>query len=126
MSHSPRPSTHVLVTTHMHSSIAVTGMACVYPDARTPVELWENVLAQRRAFRRIPPERLRLEDYWSADASAVDRTYSTEAAVIEGYDFDRLAYRAVGTTFRAADMAHWLALDVAGRALSDAGFSEGR
>jgi len=30
------------------------------PDARTPAELWENVLARRRAFRRIPPERLRL------------------------------------------------------------------
>ena len=106
--------------------IAVVGMACVYPDARTPVELWENVLAQRRAFRRIPPERLRLEDYWSADAAAEDRTYSTEAAVIEGYDFDRLLYRAVGSTFRSADMSHWLALDVAARTLADAGFAEGR
>src|SRR5258705_10432276 len=107
-------------------AIAVVGMACVYPDARTPLELWENVLAQRRAFRRIPAERLRLEDYWSSDTNAVDRTYSTEAAVIEGYDFDRLLYRAVGSTFRSADMAHWLALDVAARALADAGFADGR
>ena len=45
-------------------------MACVYPDARTPLELWENVLAQRRAFRRIPRERLRVEDYWSTDPGA--------------------------------------------------------
>ena len=47
-------------------------MACRYPDARSPGELWENVLAQRRAFRRIPPERLRLDDYFSADRSAPD------------------------------------------------------
>ena len=54
-------------TMNASSSIAIVGMACVYPDARTPGELWENVLAQRRAFRRLPAERLRLEDYCSAD-----------------------------------------------------------
>ena len=64
----------------MPSSIAIVGLACVYPDARTPAELWENVLAQRRAFRRLPPERLCLADYASTDAAAPDRTYSTEAA----------------------------------------------
>ena len=94
-------------------SIAIVGMACVYPGARSPGELWENVLAQRRAFRRVPPERLRLEDYFSADVTAPDSSYLTEAAVIEGYEFDRVAFRVVGSTFRAADLAHWLALDVA-------------
>lgn len=106
--------------------IAIIGMACVYPDARTPAELWENVLAQRRAFRRLPPERLRVEDYWSADPQAPDRTYATEAAVIEGYEFDRVAFRVVGSTFRSADLTHWLALDVASKALADAGFADGR
>src|SRR5205814_9560323 len=65
-------------------SIAIVGMACIYPDARTPGELWENVLAQRRAFRRLPPERLRAEDYWSADPATPDASYAMEAAVIEG------------------------------------------
>ncbi len=34
-------------------------------------------------------------------------------------------FRVVGSTFRAADLAHWLALDVAARALADAGFTDG-
>jgi enediyne polyketide synthase len=106
-------------------SIAIVGMACVYPDARSPGELWENVLAQRRAFRRLPPERLNREDYFSTDPHTPDATYATEAAVIEGYEFDRVAFRVVGSTFRAADLAHWLALDVASRALADAGFADG-
>ena len=108
------------------NAIAIVGMACVYPDARSPGELWENALAQRRAFRRVPPERLRLEDYFSADPHAPDATCATEAAVIEGYEFDRAAFRVAGSTFRAADLAHWLALDVAARALADAGFPDGR
>src|SRR5262245_11197183 len=109
----------------MNNPIAIVGMSCVYPDARTPVELWENVLAQRRAFRRLPPERLRVEDYLSSDLNAPDSTYVAEAAVIEGYEFDRVAFRVVGSTYRSADLAHWLALDVASRALVDAGFPQG-
>ncbi len=107
------------------NAIAIVGMACVYPDARSPGELWENVLAQRRAFRRLPPERLRGEDYFSSDRDAPDRTYAVQAAVIEGYEFDRVAFRVAGGTFRSADLAHWLALDVASRALADAGFPDG-
>ncbi len=109
----------------MKPKIAIVGMACRYPDASTPQRLWENVLAQRRAFRRLPAERLRLADYYSREPTAPDATYSTEAALIEDFEFDRVGFRVAGTTFRAADPAHWLALDVAHRALADAGFPEG-
>ncbi|MBA2253332.1 MAG: type I polyketide synthase, partial [Nitrospirales bacterium] len=110
----------------MRPAIAIVGMACRYPDARSPIELWENVLAQRRAFRRLPPERVRVEDYLSQDRDAPDCTYAIEAALIEGYDFDRERYRVAAGTFRAADLVHWLALDVASIALTDAGFPEGQ
>ncbi len=43
--------------------IAIVGLACRYPDANSPADLWDNVLAQRRAFRRIPDTRLRAADY---------------------------------------------------------------
>ncbi len=105
--------------------IAIVGIACRYPDANSPGELWENVLAGRRAFRRIPNERLRLEDYWSADPAATDRFYARKAAVIEGFEFDRVKYKIAGSTYRTTDMTHWLALDTAARALEDAGFPDG-
>src|SRR5687768_13332004 len=108
----------------MTASISIVGIACCYPDARNPAELWENVVAQRRAFRRMPGERLRLADYLSNNREAPDSLYSTNAAVIKGYEFDRTAFRVAGNTFRSADMAHWLALDVAAQVLDDAGFPE--
>ncbi|MFC7565009.1 SDR family NAD(P)-dependent oxidoreductase [Actinomadura namibiensis] len=104
--------------------IAIVGLACRYPDATSPQELWENALAGRRAFRRLPDERMRLEDYWDPDPQAPDRFYARNAAVIEGYEFDRVAHRIAGSTYRSTDLTHWLALDVAGRALADAGFPE--
>lgn len=105
--------------------IAVVGMACRYPDAASPRELWENILAGRRAFRRLPDERMRLADYWDPDPAAPDRFYARSAAVIEGYEFDRVGHRVAGSTFRSTDLTHWLALDVADRALADAGYPRG-
>ncbi|MGK7887576.1 MAG: SDR family NAD(P)-dependent oxidoreductase [Crocosphaera sp.] len=105
-----------------HPQIAIVGMSCQYPDAKNPQELWENVLAKRQAFRRLPEERLSLDDYFSPDKLTPDAIYSKQAAVIEGYEFDRIAFRVVGSTFRAADLVHWLALDMAAEALKDANF----
>ena len=105
--------------------ISVVGISCRYPDADSPDELWKNVLAGRRAFRRLPDERMRLEDYYSPDPAAPDRFYSQKAAVIEGFEFDRVKYRIAGSTYRSTDMTHWLALDTAARALTDAGFPDG-
>ncbi|HEY6315313.1 MAG TPA: beta-ketoacyl synthase N-terminal-like domain-containing protein [Streptosporangiaceae bacterium] len=70
----------------MNQPIAIVGVACRYPDASSPAELWENVLAGRRAFRRIPDERLRLEDYWSPDPDAPDKFYARKAAVIDPFE----------------------------------------
>jgi enediyne polyketide synthase len=108
--------------TVMTTRIAIVGMACRYPDATSPRELWENALAGRRAFRRLPDERMRLADYWDPDPSTPDRFYARNAAVIEGYEFDRIAYKIAGSTFRSTDLTHWLALDVAAMSLADAGF----
>ena len=106
--------------------IAIVGMGCQYPDAKSPRELWENVLAQRRAFRRFPTERLNLGDYFSRDRTVEDAFYIAEGAFIEGYEFDRVKFRVAGPTYRSADLVHWLALDVASRAIEDAGLGNGR
>lgn len=103
------------------SGIAVIGLACRYPEASSPGELWENVLAQRRSFRRLPPERLRLEDYYSPDPSTPDAIHAEHAALLDGWEFDRVGFKISGPTFRATDLTHWLALEVAAEALDSAG-----
>ena len=53
------------VLSNHNPQIAIVGMSCQYPDAKNPEELWKNVLAKRQAFRRLPQERLALDDYFS-------------------------------------------------------------
>jgi len=107
------------------AAIAVVGMACCYPDAQSPLELWQMVLARRRAFRVMPDVRLDLEDYSPRDGNDSDSIYPIEAAVIADYQFDRSRFRVSEEAFASADTTHWLALDMASRALADAGLEDG-
>jgi enediyne polyketide synthase len=109
----------------MTAEIAIVGLGCRYPDARTPDELWHNALAGRRAFRAIPDARLRLADYLPRFADDPDSTYVRSAALIEDFELDRQRFKIAGATARATDIVHWLALDVADQALRDAGFPGG-
>src|SRR5581483_311664 len=104
-------------------AIAVVGLGCWYPGIRGPRELWENVLARRQEFRRLPARRLSLADYYDPDPAAPDKTYGRCAALIDGFEFDWARWRIPRRTFAGTDIVHWLALEVAGQALADAGFS---
>src|ERR1022692_4202812 len=106
-------------------SIAVVGLACRYPDADDPPALLDLVTAGRRAFRRIPPCRVDLADYYSSNPRTPDATYSTRAALIEGWQFDREFFGVTEAAYAAADPAHWLGLETAARALAAGGFPGG-
>jgi enediyne polyketide synthase len=107
------------------SSLAVVGLACRFPDADDAPELLDVVLTGRRAFRRIPPVRLDLNDYFQPDRATLDATYSTRAALIEGWQFDCAAFGVDPAAFAAADPAQWLALETTARALAGAGLAGG-
>lgn len=102
--------------------IAIVGMACTYADANSPLELWENTISKRISFRKIPKKRLNIEDY---SINNQDSIYIKDAALIEGYEFDRNKFKISGKTYRSTDLTHWLALDVAQRSLIDSGLLDG-
>jgi len=102
----------------MKNEIAIIGMACKYPDANSYQEFWENILAQRRAFRKIPDVRLNAAYFSDKDD---DKIRTVMAAVLSNYAFDRKKYNISGEVFRGTDLTHWLALDVASEAMEDAG-----
>ena len=104
--------------------IAIVGVACRYPDATGPAQLWDTVMGQRRAFRSIPSGRVDPRHRDGAPDSA-DSTYVRRAGLLRDWEFDRAAFRISGSTHRAADHTHWLALETAAHALRDAGFPDG-
>jgi enediyne polyketide synthase len=105
--------------------LAVVGLACRFPDADDPAALLDVVLTGRRSFRRMPPGRIDIGDYYLADPSTSDATYSTRAAVIEGWQFEPGAFGIEKAAYTAADPANWLALETSARALAAAGLPAG-
>ncbi len=108
--------------------IAIVGLACRFPDADDPLSLFESALAGRRAFRQLPPGRLGVLPDPDQDAGLPGPAVRSvpRAAVLEGWHFDRTAFGIAEPAYLAADPAHWLALETAGRALADAGFPGGQ
>ena len=108
---------------HRRPAIAVTGIGCWYPGAPDPRHLWENILAKRREFRRYPSERASLQDYYHPDRDNPDMFYQPSVALVDGFAFDWASYRVPRATVLCTDVAQWLALEVATRAIADAGFT---
>ncbi len=108
-----------------NTDIAVIGMGCWYPGAKSPKELWENILGCRQSFRKFREERMPAALYHDANPSTEDRTYGQLGAFIDGFVFDLAARRVPRSTYLSTDIAHWLALEVAAKALADGGYSEG-
>jgi enediyne polyketide synthase len=105
--------------------IAVVGLACRFPDADDPAALLDSTLTGRRAFRRLPPVRLSLDDYHRPDPATSDATYANRAALLQGWRFDCAAFGVEPAVYAASDPAHWLALETAARALAAAGLPAG-
>src|SRR4051812_29094957 len=100
---------------------AIVSMACRYPDAATPEALWQNVLEGRRSFRSIPPERIELARYAAAAVGEADSITEIKAGLLTDWQFDRDRFRVPQAAFAAADLSHWLALEVAADAIANAG-----
>jgi enediyne polyketide synthase len=101
--------------------IAVVGLAAWYPCGNTLKDFWANVVARRRAFRLLPEQRLS-HHYQHSDPHVPDKTYVKHAAVIDGFEFDWIKRRVPKQVYECADVVHWLALEMAIRAIEDAGY----
>lgn len=101
------------------NEIAVVGLSCKYPDADNHIQLWENILSKRRAFRKMPEKRLSA-DYFSDNLQHKDKIYHNKVAVLKNYTFDRAKFKISNSNYKITDLTHWLALDVANDALKNA------
>ena len=106
-----------------NDDIAVIGLSCYYPGAKTPKDFWQNILAKRQQFRDMPNCRLPLKEYWHPEKKHPDTTYGRKAAVIDGYNFDWKKRKITKTSYESTDIVQWLALDTALAALEDAGLN---
>ncbi|WP_013334445.1 type I polyketide synthase [Gloeothece verrucosa] len=102
--------------------IAVIGLGCHYPGASELLQLWENIISRRCQFREFPDERLPLSEYYDPNPTTADKTYGNRGAFIDGFQFDPVKRRIPKSALDSTDIVHWLALEVAIKAVENAGY----
>jgi acyl transferase domain-containing protein/NAD(P)H-dependent flavin oxidoreductase YrpB (nitropropane dioxygenase family)/NAD(P)-dependent dehydrogenase (short-subunit alcohol dehydrogenase family) len=107
--------------------IAIVGMACLYPDAPDLESYWANILAGTDCVREVPRERWNPDIYFDPSAGPDQRgqkSVSKWGGFLPRIDFDPISHGTPPNALPAIEPVQLLALEVARRALADAGYEE--
>jgi acyl transferase domain-containing protein/phosphopantetheinyl transferase len=105
-------------------TVAITGMACLFPGAPDVDAYWRNILGKVDATSDPPPEAWDPDVYYDPDFSDPDRTYCKRGGYLGSLaSFDPLAH-GIPPVAVGGEPDQWLALQVAHDALADAGATD--
>jgi acyl transferase domain-containing protein/NAD(P)H-dependent flavin oxidoreductase YrpB (nitropropane dioxygenase family)/NADP-dependent 3-hydroxy acid dehydrogenase YdfG/acyl carrier protein len=110
------------------NDIAIVGLAAIFPGAPDTDAFWSNIVTGKNAIREIPADRWDIATYYDPNAVTVDagkKTPSKWGGFIAEVPFDPLAYGIPPKSLQAIEPVQLLALEIAKRALADAGYAAG-
>ncbi len=102
--------------------LAIVGIGCVFPKAKTLREYWANVKNKVDAVQDVPASHWTREDYYDKDPKKPDHVYAYKGGFLEPYDFDCSEFGLAPNTLEATDPAQLFGLVTAKMALADAGY----
>jgi acyl transferase domain-containing protein/NAD(P)H-dependent flavin oxidoreductase YrpB (nitropropane dioxygenase family)/NADP-dependent 3-hydroxy acid dehydrogenase YdfG len=105
------------------TDIAIVGMACIFPDAPNLGAFWKNIVLGANAIREVPKERWNPEQYFDPEGTG-DATPSKWGGFLPETPFDPAAYGIPPRSLASIDPVQLLSLEVAKRALDDAGYGD--
>ncbi len=105
-------------------AIAIVGVGAILPDAPNAPAFWQNIRNKRYSITDVPPERWSVADYYDADPTAPDKTYSKIGAWVRDFEFDWKRFKIPPKVAAAMDQGQQWAVTIAAEALADFGYPE--
>ena len=105
--------------------VAIVGVAAIFPNAPDTDAFWSNIVAGANAIREVPPDRWDASIYYDPAATGADAGKKTPCkwgGFLGDIPFDPLAYGIPPKSLAAIEPVQLLALEIAKRALADAGY----
>ncbi|WP_407671415.1 SDR family NAD(P)-dependent oxidoreductase [Parafrankia elaeagni] len=96
-------------------------MAGLFPHARDAREFWQNIVDARDCITDVPASRWNIDDYYDADPTRPDHTYSRRGGFVPDVDFDPLEFGLPPNQLEVTSTLQTLSLVVARDLLRDAG-----
>jgi acyl transferase domain-containing protein/NAD(P)H-dependent flavin oxidoreductase YrpB (nitropropane dioxygenase family) len=106
------------------TSVAVIGMAGIFPDAANIDEYWRNILFGKNSITEVPPERWPAEVFYDPEGKDTDHVVSKWGGFIDAVDFDAFEFGITPQSLAAIEPVQLLSLLVTKRALEDAGYDD--
>jgi acyl transferase domain-containing protein/NAD(P)H-dependent flavin oxidoreductase YrpB (nitropropane dioxygenase family)/NADP-dependent 3-hydroxy acid dehydrogenase YdfG len=103
--------------------VAIVGMAAIFPGAPDLASYWANIVQGRNSITEVPPERWSASIYYDP-AGTGDKTPSKWGGFVPEIAFDPAAFGIPPRSLAAIEPVQLLALEVARRALDDAGYAD--
>lgn len=106
------------------AAVAIVGLSAILPGAEDASTFWDNSLKGRDSVVEIPPDRWDWRLYYDPDPKAPDKIYSKWGGFVPDIPFDPLQYGMPPSSLPQIEPAQLLALEVARKALADAGYAK--
>ncbi|MEH2381696.1 MAG: amino acid adenylation domain-containing protein [Nostoc sp.] len=105
-------------------TIAVIGVACRFPSAKSPEAFWELLHTGGDAITEVPPERWNIDTLYDPEPATPGKMYTRWAGLLENVDhFDPSFFQISPYEAEYMDPQHRLLLEVAWEALENAGLA---
>lgn len=102
--------------------IAIIGLGCRFPGARTPDKFWQNLCTGVDCIGEIPPDRWNIQSFFDAARAQPGRSDSKWAGLVENIEeFDAAFFGISPREAMSIDPQHRWLLETAWQALEDAG-----
>lgn len=104
--------------------IAIVGLGCLFPGARTPDELWQNLLTGRDSMSLATADQMGVdaELFFDATRERRDTYYAMRGGFVQDFQFDPHGYRIAPERLSRLDPLFQWSLYVARSALADSGY----
>lgn len=107
-------------------SVAIVGMACVFPKAPDLDTYWRNILNKVDAVAEVPPQRWDAACYYNPDAADCSQVYARRGGYLESpLSFDAAEFGIMPAAVKGGEPDQFLVLKVAAEAMRDAGIDGG-
>lgn len=111
----------------MMEKIAIIGLSCLFPDAQTPDQFWQNLLAGKRstAFATDAEMGVDPDIFFDPNKSRTTETgkyYCKQGGYVRDFVFDPTGYRVAPEILSQLDELYQWTLYVSKQALSDGGY----
>ena len=118
----PSSTKNKVLEPSLEQDIAIIGMACLLPGAADVRTFWENIINRVNSIREVKDGRWRSGDFFDQDRRAPDKSYSKWGGFLDDLQFDPTKYGIPPSSVKSIEPVQLLALEVARRALEDAGY----